>query len=575
MPRTLLLATATLVAAACLSQTVPPSAGAGAVVTAAAPLRLQPSAYVPSDLNDQIDNLIGGSAEWPVALSSAERTQLQSLYRRHDHMPIWTDLMARPTPQAREALALLTAAADDGLEPADYDAAALAVLAAAEGMTSIERARFDVGVSAGLLRYLRDLHVGRIDPRTVGFRLRAPVDEHDYAALVDAAIGSGHIAETADALRPQLWAYHALRRARREYRLLAANPTLVPLPPSSKAIHAGDPYAGTAALYHLLLALGDLPTPQPAAADASRYEGPLVDGVKRFQIRHGLDADGVLGVATLRALRTPLAWRVRQIELSLERLRWLPHEGGERLVLVNIPMFRLWAWDSMSPRGTPALATDVIVGRALTTHTPVFVEELREVIFRPYWTVPASILRNEILPKIRRDPEYLQKNDMEVIAPDGRVVETRTPLGLLGGAGYGVRQQPGYRNALGLIKFVFPNQENVYMHDTPAQELFSRSRRDFSHGCVRVRDPVGLAEWALAGVAGWDRDRILSAMTGRPTIHVKVARNTQVVLFYTTAIIAPEDGTLRFAEDLYGHDTRLDRALSKSTTPPGLSDGTL
>ena len=557
------VAIATLATAACLSQTVPPSAGAGAVAAAGESRRLEPAAPLGSELRDHIEILIGGLGGGPVALSPAERFQLQSLYQRHDYLPLWTDLTARPTPQARVAIALLSAAADEGLEPAEYDAAALAAVASERlGVPSTELAHFDVGVSAGLLRYLRDLHAGRIDPRTIGFRLRAPADEHDYVALLDAAIKSGQIAEAADRLRPQLWAYEALRRALREYRVLAAEPTLVSPPPSSDAIQVGDLYAGRSALYHLLLALGDLSTGEPVAADRLIYDGALADAVKRFQFRHGLDADGVIGAATLRALRTPLEWRVRQIELALERLRWLPRGGTDRLVLVNIPMFRLWAWDSMSAMGAPALATDVIVGRALTTHTPVFDEELREVIFRPYWNVPASILRNEVLPKIRRDAEYLQNNDMEVIGPDGRVVDTTTHLGLVGRGGYSVRQRPGYRNALGLIKFEFPNQENVYMHDTPAQELFSRSRRDFSHGCVRVRDPVGLAEWALAGAAGWDRDRILSAMTGSPTLRVKVARSTQVVLFYTTAIIAPEDGTLRFAEDLYGHDARLDRALS-------------
>ena len=562
--RPLCLGMAAAISAACLSQTVPPTPSAGGVVAVVAPVRLQSGGERASDVQNEIESVIGRPFAWPLAPSMTERVQVQALYQRHGYRPLWTDCFARPNVPAREALALLGGAADDGLDPADYGAAALAALAAAPGPPrATDLAWFDVGMTAGLLRYLRHLHGGRIDPRAIGFRLRAPVDAHDYASLVEGAIASGEVARTADGLRPQLWAYDALRSALGRYRVLAADATLtapVVAPPTT--VHVGDPYAGTAALRRLLLALGDLPLHETLAGDPLVYEGALVNGVKRFQVRHGLEADGVLGAATIRALRTPLAWRVRQIELGLERLRWLPHDGSERLVLVNIPMFRLWAWDSLPARGTPALATDVIVGNALSTHTPVFVEELREVIFRPYWNVPTSILRNEILPQIRRDPEYLQKQDMEVVAPDGRVVDMAENLARVGRGGYSVRQRPGYRNALGLIKFVFPNQENVYMHDTPAQELFSRSRRDFSHGCVRVRDPVGLAAWVLAGLPDWDRDEILRAMTGIRTIPVRVARRTQVVLFYTTAIVTPEDGTLRFADDLYGHDARLDRALS-------------
>jgi murein L,D-transpeptidase YcbB/YkuD len=311
-----------------------------------------------------------------------------------------------------------------------------------------------------------------------------------------------------------------------------------------------------------LLALGDVPADAGMPDAAERYDGSLVDAVRRFQIRHGLAADGVLGARTLEAINTPLAWRVRQIELSLERLRWLPHAREERMVLVNVPMFRLWAWDANPQPGGPAVSSDVIVGRAFGTRTPLFVEELQEVIFRPYWNVPASILRNEILPQIRRDPGYLARNDMELVPAGGGSVVPATPANVARlGRGLTVRQRPGPRNSLGLVKFVFPNQESIYMHDTPAQALFSRSRRDFSHGCVRVRDPVALAAWALAGTPQWNRDRIGAAMLGEETVHVAVVRPTRVVLFYTTALVWPEDGTLRFAADIYDHDRALDRAL--------------
>jgi murein L,D-transpeptidase YcbB/YkuD len=292
-----------------------------------------------------------------------------------------------------------------------------------------------------------------------------------------------------------------------------------------------------------------------------------VEGVRRFQIRHGLEPDGILGKGTQAALRVPLTWRVRQIELALERLRWLPDLGDERLLAINIPMFRLWAWDLTPPNDAPSLAMDVIVGRALSTQTPVFDEEMREVIFRPYWNVPRSILRNEILPLLERDPDYLRRQNMEIVRGAGDnaqpVQATAENLVLLRKGALRLRQRPGPNNALGLVKFVFPNEENVYMHGTPAQALFSRSRRDFSHGCVRVEDPVALAEWALKERPEWTRDRIVSAMAGTQSFHVSLPRPIQVILFYTTAVVMPEDGTIHFADDIYRHDARLDRVLAR------------
>lgn len=255
----------------------------------------------------------------------------------------------------------------------------------------------------------------------------------------------------------------------------------------------------------------------------------------------------------------------------MERLRWLPHPGDERFVGVNIPMFRLWAWDSIPPDGSPTFDTAVIVGRALRTQTPVFVEEMTSVIFRPYWNIPPSILRNEILPALRRDPDYLRRQNMEIVsgAGDDAAVVRATPdaLDRLGRGTLRIRQRPGADNALGLVKFVFPNDENVYMHGTPAPQLFGRNRRDFSHGCVRVQDPVALAEWVLKDRPEWTHDRILSAMNGSETVRVDLPGPIRVILFYVTAVVMPEDGAVHFAEDIYSHDTRLARALAGRTRP--------
>jgi murein L,D-transpeptidase YcbB/YkuD len=515
------------------------------------------------DVRTAIERLFLSAVNSHLNLGAGERAQVTTLYQARGYHPLWLDQRARPTDCAREVLALLNGAADHGLNPGDYDAADIG--RSAETLTRMapeKAARFDVRVSAAFLRYLHHLHAGRIDPREMGFRVESVIDAHDYAALVAGAVAANTIADTAAALAPKLGGYDALRASLGRYRELMSDASLTTLPATAKALRPGEPYRGASALYRRLLALGDLPADARAPDPAQRYEGSLVDAVTRFQIRHGLAADGVLGASTLAALNMPLARRVRQIELGLERLRWLPHAGEVRMVLVNVPMFHLWAWDATSPADRPAVSSDVIVGRAFHTRTRLFVEELDEVIFRPYWNVPASILRNEILPQVRRDPGYLADNDMEIVPAGGGPVVPPTPENIARlGRGLLVRQRPGPLNSLGLVKFVFPNQESIYMHDTPAQALFSRGRRDFSHGCVRVRDPVALAEWALAGTPLWTRDRIGAAMLGEETVHVAVVRPARVVLFYTTALIWPEDGTLRFADDIYDHDRALDRAL--------------
>jgi L,D-transpeptidase YcbB len=501
------------------------------------------------------------------ALSRDARSELQALYGSAD-AALWLDASGRPTRNMQDAVMVLSQAASEGLDPADYyqDVIAhLSPLRDSGSSTAKDLTRLDVALSTAMLRYLRDMHMGRVDPRAIGFRLDAPRHQHDFPGLLRAAMTEQRLMNLAADLRPPLAQYRLLRAMLLRYRSLAANPGIVPPPPLARSIHPADSYADVGVLQQELIALEDLPPDTPAPQAHARYEGPAVEGVRHFQIRHGLEPDGILGKTTIAALRVSLAWRVRQIELALERLRWLPDLGDERLVVMNIPMFRLWAWDAIPPSGAPRFGMDVIVGRALSTQTPVFSEKMLEVIFRPYWNVPRSILRHEVLPKIEHDPDYLRREDMEIVRGESdnasQVALSAEALAGLRRGALRVRQRPGPKNALGLIKFVFPNQEDVYMHGTPAQALFAKSRRDFSHGCVRVADPVAFAEWVLQDRPEWTRDQILAATAGTQTIHVRLPRPIQVILFYTTAAVMPEDGTIRFADDLYRHDARLDAAL--------------
>lgn len=485
-------------------------------------------------------------------------------------VPVWLDATGRPNASARDALRILADAPADGLVAQDYKARELALhaadLARASEAAAASALAFERGLDAAMQRFLNDLHRGRVDPRSLGFRMgQQERKTADVAALLHAAADEGRLTQAVAALRPRLGQYGRLREALERYRTLAADPSLGVLPAiaAAKPLKVGDVYAGTVALHRRLVALGDLPAEtQPA----DRYDAALADGVRRFQERHGLDADGALGSATLAALNVPLSQRVLQLELALERLRWLPELDGQPFIGINIAMFRLWAWDPAAPADS-LVDMNVVVGRALNTRTPVLLEKMRYIIFRPYWNVPPSIVRSEILPAIARDRGYLQRHDMEIVRGAGDHVqpaETSNPqnLALLRQGVLRLRQRPGPRNSLGRVKFIFPNDDNVYLHDTPATQLFGRARRDFSHGCVRVEKPVALARWVLRDQPEWTPERIDAAMAGLSSSRVDLRRPLPVILFYMTAMVTPSDHALRFAQDIYGHDARLVRALA-------------
>jgi murein L,D-transpeptidase YcbB/YkuD len=294
-----------------------------------------------------------------------------------------------------------------------------------------------------------------------------------------------------------------------------------------------------------------------------------VDAVKRFQRRHGLDADGRLGSATIKQLNVPIGDRVLQIQLTLERWRWLPAEFSAPPIIVNIPDFRLRAVDE---NNNVAMDMRVVVGKAMRTQTPVFTREMSYVVLRPYWNVPPSILRGEIIRSIQRDRGYIARKNYEVTTHDGKVVTSGEisdeVLAQLQAGKLAVRQKPGPTNALGLIKLIFPNEYNVYLHSTPSQDLFSRSRRDFSHGCIRVEKPAELAAWVLRKNPGWPLERVQQGMqSGKDDVTVNLAKRVPVFIVYGTAL-AYDNGEVHFSDDIYGHDASLAAALKKGYPYP-------
>jgi len=494
------------------------------------------------------------------------RGEVKEFYASLNGSLAWIS-QSKPTARARAMIRLLRTADEKGLNSWPYDGplwdSRIARLDQASGAAEADLIAFDVGLTVSSMRYASDLNIGRVNPRSLHFQMDVHDRGMDLSEFMKGVIvdGSDVVSEMRD-LEPPFPAYRRTLAALQTYRELARQDDGEPLPVPGKTLHSGDLYAGVPRLSRLLRLMGDLSA--HASAPSSRvYEGDLIEGVKHFQERHGLEPTGYLDQETLHALNTPLTRRVVQLELTLERWRWAPHKFVEPPIVVNIPEFRLHANDEHYHW---VLSMKAVVGTAYLHQTPVFTSEIRSVILRPYWNVPLGIQRDEFIPKIEADPAYLAENSYDIVDGAGNVVDEDAVedelKDKLRSGQLGLRQRPGPENALGLVKFDFPNQFDVYMHGTPSTELFSKSRRDFSHGCIRVEDPVSLASWVLRDQPEWTVDRIWSAMHGENTVKVSLSKPIPVLIVYGTAVVM-EGGEVRFFEDIYGHDTALERALAE------------
>lgn len=418
---------------------------------------------------------------------------MSRLYSSRGWVPLWLD-GSGPSRPGRAALGELLAAASHGLDPADYNGAALDSMAGRlDGSRASARdlARLDLLLSLSMRRYLDDLHTGRAR----FFPFARPAEEQvDWVATLAEGVEGDSIPRLVEASEPRLTQYRNLRLLLAKYRTLAADSALP---------------------------------------------------------------------------------RVHQIELALERLRWLPRLSSHPFLVVNIPAFQLFAFDSAGGAGAPSLTMKVVVGKAMDAKTPMLFQRLRYVEFRPYWNVPRSVLLAEMLPRLRRQPEYLRRHDMEVVSGEGRALGDSISPEIIRRLTKGelrVRQRPGPANALGLVKFAFPNAAGVYMHGTPERELFSQARRDFSHGCIRVEDPAAVAAWVLGFEEGWPPERIASAMKGTATVRVVLTLRLDVAVYYTTVVATP-DGTPEFYRDVYGRDEALTELLRRTRpAPPAIAE---
>jgi len=527
-----------------------------------------------------------GQASLRVIIQSANLSELrwpdfsdygkhvQKFYASNGYSLSWIRGM-QPTAQAQQLISVLLKAEQKGLAAEDYDGPRwgdrLAKLKPKSVQPSeTDAVRFDAALTVCVMRYISDLHIGKVNAKHLDFGLDVETKKYDLpdflkAHVVDSYDVVGALAE----VEPPYPGYQRTILALHSYLEFVKEYHWNQLPAIQKTIAPGDSYSGVPQLIKLLRLGGDLSADANFAADGTVYQAPLVDAVKSFQLRHGRTADGRITAQTMADLNVPLTNRIRQMQLTLERWRWLPAGLHSALIVANIPEFRLRAYDE---NYKIALSMNVVVGKAYAHETPVFTDTMRYVVFRPYWNVPYSIAKAEFLSRLARDPDYLAKKGFEVVNSGQDVVSsgavTDEILAQLRAGKLYIRQLPGPKNSLGLVKFIFPNSSNVYMHDTPAPEFFAKSRRDFSHGCIRLEKPADLAVWVLRENPGWDMDRVLASMNGTPNQQVNLANPIPVLILYGTVVVT-EDGIVHFYDDIYGHDAALEKALAKGYPYPG------
>jgi len=501
------------------------------------------------------------------------RYDLEKFYAGSGWTLVWVKEW-RATPQALALIASLQNAGEKGLAADDYDGSRWSDRLArlpkeVSDSNEPDFVRFDIALTVSAMRYISDLHTGRVNPRRLDFA--ADVAERKYNLpefLREHVVQAPDIAAVLHQVEPSYPGYQRTIQALHRYREIAQIDDFETLPPIKRPIQPGESYRGIPQLARMLRLLGDLPENAPVEPDSLIHRRDLVEAVRHFQNRIGLISDGRIDAKTIAELNVPLSKRIRQMELTLERWRWLPDEYQHSPIVVNIPEFRLRAYDDQMKI---AVTMKVVVGEAYGHSTPIFMDQMRTVIFRPYWNVPSTIAQAEVIPNLKKDSNYLAEQDMEIVDSRENLVSasvvTRKMIREIQDEKLYVRQRPGPKNSLGLIKFMFPNDYNVYMHGTPATELFAKSRRDFSHGCIRLEEPAELAAWVLRNNPDWDLDHIHEAMDGIDTIEVTLAHPIPVLIVYATVIVS-EDGLVHFYDDIYGHDAALDQVLVKGPPYP-------
>ncbi|TGE28387.1 L,D-transpeptidase family protein [Hymenobacter metallicola] len=505
----------------------------------------------------------------------------KKFYRERDYRLGWFR-NHELVPQAKTLLNVINKAADEGLDPRDYKVKDFDKLFAEFEKSQSDSTKrnalekeIDVALSGTYFNWASDFYRGTVNPRevkSIDWQVkRNKIKLHKALMTILKERESTYPYYEFEPLHPE---YDRLKKALADYRALQRNGGWPSLPATTK-LKPGDTSPVVAVLRKRLLGTGAATEPAaspttttpvqatanttPAAAPAERYEGELVQAVKQFQGLNGLKADGIVSGETLKALNVPLSARIDQIILNMERWRWIPKKFEPSYLLVNIPDYKLHVIEN----NREVFDMRVIVGKTLNA-TPVFSDKMEYVVLSPYWNVPWSIIEKELKPKLINNPSYLDRLDMEVVKGYGKKAVAVNPGSIDWSSitqetfKYTVRRRPGPKNDLGEVKFIFPNSNDIYLHDTPHDELFSQTKRGFSHGCVRVAEPLKLAEYLLRDKPGWDMQTIQDTIANRKEKYVALKEKLPVYLVYFTAWV-DEAGNVNFRDDIYAHDKALAR----------------
>jgi murein L,D-transpeptidase YcbB/YkuD len=521
---------------------------------------------------EKVDTSKVPNLRWPNF--SDYDSYIQTFYDDRNYEVAWTRDGA-PTATAMAFIQQFQDAAAKGLIPEDYDAPRWADRVKALNDKSADAiSLFDVAMTVNVMRYISDLRIGRVNPSHFNFEVPVQDKKYDLAEFVsDNAVDATDVPKLIASVEPDSDDYRKTEQALAHYLDLAKQQEeegADPLPAVTKAVLVGETYPAAGALLTRLQLEGDAaadaaPSAMTSTTTSTVFNSRLSAAVKNYQHRHGFTEDGKLTPQTIKSLNVPMTDRVAQLQDSLERWRWLPDPYLHARLMVNLPEFVLRGYD---PDHTLDFTMRVVVGQVMGEHeTPVFTHMMRYLVFRPYWNVPVDIARKELVPHMTSNRGYLASKNFEVTNNKGVVLTDYTAKQVAQGAVM-VREKPGPKNSLGLVKFIFPNQYDIYLHSTPAVSLFERSRRDFSHGCIRVQKPIDLAVWVLQGQGDWDEDKVKEAMDSGPdnkTVSLKTP--LPIVIFYLTAIV-DEEGQTHFFDDIYGYDAEMQKVFAKGPPYP-------
>lgn len=500
------------------------------------------------DIRAEIERQLAGQR--PRELSADRWRHAQRLYKSYNDDALWMETDGPNKSRTGALIRAILNANTDGLRLDAYPlpelVQAISAVRTAKTPSASQLADADVLLTTTYVSLAEDLLSGQNDPQQLSQDWHIDTGHERIDSAIVRSLRTPNL-EGIARMRPQYEDYAALQQALTRFRDIVTQGGWQPVPAGKLLKHGmRDSPTRLAALRARLAAEGFAPDADSASAKPVAYDPSLAGAVADFQAHHGIVVDSMLGEETLQSLNVPANYRLAQIAANLERMRWLPRDPGQRYVLVNVPAFRLQAYDS----GQKVLEMKVIVGEEYEgKKTPVFADSMETVVFRPYWQITPNIQRKEIDPKVAADPGYLERNDMETYQEAG---QTR------------IRQRPGDKNSLGLVKFLFPNSFNIYLHGTPEGQLFDKDIRAFSHGCIRLEKPEEMASWVL----GWPMDQVQEYEHGQNNRSVRIPRKLPVYITYLTTYM--RDGQLYFGNDLYGRDDQLVQIASGASANPAV-----